>query len=98
MQDRLVRFTLFGQEFTFYSDAAEHEVEAVIALLREELEGQEKFNRSTVPSSKMLVLGCLRITAKYIHLQQEHARYCQAQEQAINALLNKIMSAVEPSI
>ena len=97
MQERLVRFTLFGQEFTFYSDAAEEEVDAVISMLREELEGQESYNRSTVPSSKMLVLGCLRITAKYIHLQREYSRYCQEQEAALGALLEKILSAVEPS-
>ncbi|MGE4560069.1 MAG: cell division protein ZapA [Desulfobulbus sp.] len=94
MQERLVHFTLFGQEFTFYSDAAEEEVEAVISMLREELEGQETFNRSTVPSNKILVLGCLRIAAKYIHLQREHARYRQAQGQAIDALLDKISKTV----
>ena len=33
MQDRLVRFHLFGQEYTFYSDAPEEEVESAIALL-----------------------------------------------------------------
>ncbi|MDD2465804.1 MAG: hypothetical protein PHI97_17540 [Desulfobulbus sp.] len=96
MEERLVRFTLFGQDFSFYSDAAEEEVDAVIVMLREELEGQEHFNRSTVPSSKMLVLGCLRITAKYIHLQREHSRYCQVQERAIAAFIDKIMLAVEP--
>lgn len=95
MQERLVHFTLFGQEFTFYSDAAEEEVEAVISMLREELEGQETFSRSTVPSNKMLVLGCLRIAAKYIHLQREHARYRQAQERVIHSLLNKISVVVE---
>nr|WP_321466291.1 cell division protein ZapA [uncultured Desulfobulbus sp.] len=98
MEERLVRFTLFGQEFTFYSDASEDEVDAVIALLREELEGGQIFNRSTVPSSKMLVLGCLRITAKYIHLQREHARYRQVQEEAVAALIEKILPAVDPPI
>lgn len=95
MQERLICFTLFGQEYTFYSDAPDEEVEAVIAMLREELEGQEAFYRSTVPSSKRLILGCLRITAKYIHLQREQARLGQVQEEAIAALQEKILKAVE---
>jgi len=98
MEERLVRFTLFGQEFTFFSDATEEEVDAVIALLREELEGGQSYNRSTVPSSKMLVLGCLRITAKYIHLQREYAQYRQAQNEVVSALIEKILLAVDPPI
>ena len=96
MEERLVSFTLFGQEYTFYSDAPDDEVEAVISMLREELEGQEPFYRSTVPASKMPILGCLRITAKYIHLQREQARLCQAQDDALAALQEKILKAVEP--
>jgi cell division protein ZapA len=95
MQERLVRFTLFGQEFTFYSDATEEEVDAVIALLRTELEGDRAFSRSSVPSSKMLVLGCLRIAAKFIHMQREHERYCQLSEITMAKLIEKISSITD---
>lgn len=95
MQERLVRFSLFGQEFVFYSDAAEEEVAAVLTMLREELEGQKKISRSTVPSNKILVLGCLRMTAKYIHLQREHAGFRQSQEQGMAALSDKISMVIE---
>jgi len=90
MQDRLVRFNLFGQEFAFYSDAPPEEVESVIALLRRELESNEKQSRSAVPSSKMLVLGCLRIAAKYVHLEREHSEFRQSQEQAVANLIEKV--------
>jgi len=90
MQDRLVRFHLFGQEFTFYSDAPEEEVESVIALLRQELESSEKVSRSSVPSSKMLVLGCLRMAAKYVHLHREYKEFRQKQEGGIGHLIEKI--------
>lgn len=95
MQERLVRFTLFGQDFTFYSDATEEEVDAVIALLRMELEGDGAFSRSSVPSSKMLVLGCLRIAAKLIHVQREHERYCQLSEMTMAKLIEKISSITD---
>jgi len=95
MQDRLVRFHLFGQEFTFYSDAPEEEVESAIALLRQELESSEKVSRSSVPSSKMLVLGCLRMAAKYVHLNQDFMEFRQAQECAIDRLVEKVSSGLD---
>jgi len=95
MQDRLVRFNLFGQEFTFYSDAPEEEVESAIALLRQELESGEKLSRSSVPSSKMLVLGCLRMAAKYVHLNRDFSEFRQAQECAIDRLVEKVSSGLD---
>jgi cell division protein ZapA len=90
MQDRLVRFHLFGQEFTFYSDASEDEVEAIIDLLRQELEGGETVSRSAVPSSKILVLGCLRMTARYVQLQREYQDYRQAEQRTLAELAEKV--------
>jgi cell division protein ZapA len=90
MQDRLVRFHLFGQEFTFYSDASEDEVEAIINLLRQELEGGETVSRSAVPSSKILVLGCLRMTARYVQLQREYQDYRQTEQRTLADLAEKV--------
>nr|WP_320011421.1 cell division protein ZapA [uncultured Desulfobulbus sp.] len=95
MEERRVQFSLFGQEYTFYSDAPEDEVQAVIALLRTELENVSSFGASSVLSTKQLVLGCLRMAAKYIQLQREHERYCQSREQATEVLIGKILRAVE---
>jgi Cell division protein ZapA. len=90
MQDRLVRFHLFGQEFTFYSDASEDEVEAIIDLLRQELEGGETVSRSAVPSSKILVLGCLRMTARYVQLQREYQDFRQTEQRTLAELAEKV--------
>jgi len=90
MQDRLVRFHLFGQEYTFYSDAPEDEVESAITLLRHELEANEKVSRSSVPSSKMLVLGCLRMAAKYAQLNREYKEFRQAQQRSVAQLIDKV--------
>lgn len=95
MQERLVRFHLFGQEFTFYSNASEEEVEAVIALLRQELESEDKLSRSSVPSNKMLVLGCLRMAAKYVQLDGEYKSFRQGQESMIGHLVEKVSSVLE---
>jgi len=90
MQDRLVRFHLFGQEYTFYSAAPEEEVNSAIALLRQELETNDTMSRSSVPSSKMLVLGCLRLAAKCVQLNQEYMEFRQVQERSIAHLIDKV--------
>ncbi len=95
MKDRLVQFELFGQEFAFYSDAPDDEVEKAINLLRDELEGDEHYGRSHLPSSKMLVLGCLRLAAKYVQMEQEHAVLYQEQSRSIANLIRKMTASIE---
>ncbi len=95
MEERLVSFTLFGQEFSFYSDAPEDEVQGAIDMIRDELEGTALAARSTVPSSTMLVLGCLRLAARYVNLNKEFSTFRTSQEQSIDKLINKVSSGME---
>lgn len=95
MEERLVCFQLFGQEFTFYSSASEAEVEEVVSLLREELEGSELASRSSIPSSKMLVLGCLRMAGRYVQLNGEFERFREKQDRSIDDLINKVSSGMD---
>ncbi len=95
MKDRLVQFTLFGQEFAFYSDAADDEVEKAIILLREELEGSDLYKRSNLPSSTMLVLGCLRLAARYVQMEKEYSAFRQNQTRSIANLIRKMAADVD---
>ena len=95
MQDRLVRFHLFGQEYTFYSAAPEDEVDSAITLLRHELEANDTMSRNSVPSSKMLVLGCLRMAAKYAQLNREYSEFRQVQERSVAHLIDKVSSELD---
>lgn len=90
MEDRLVRFALFGQEFQFFSDAPEAEVEEIVDILRNELEGADGKYVSTVPSSKLLVLGCLRIAAKYVKESREFEAFRSSQGKSIDHLIDKM--------
>ena len=90
MEERLVRFALFGQEFTFYSNAPENEVEEVVDILRSELEGSDGEYVSTIPSSKLLVLGCLRIAARYVRVNREFDTYRNSQGRSIDNLIDKM--------
>ena len=95
MEERLVSFTMFGQEFTFYSDAPEDEVQGAIDMLRDELEGTDLAVRSTVPSSTMLVLGCLRLAGRYVNLDKEFNAFRTDQEQSVDKIINKLSSGIE---
>ena len=95
MEDRLVSFNLFGQEFSFYSDAPEDEVQGAIAMLRDELEGTDLAARSTIPSSTMLVLGCLRLAGSYVRLNKEYSSFRTQQEQSVAKLIDKVSSCIE---
>ena len=68
--ERRVDFKLFGQEFSFYTDAPEEEVEQVINMVRSELDEGGQSIRTSLPSSKMLVLVCLRIAARFVQLEK----------------------------
>jgi cell division protein ZapA len=95
MEERLVSFTLFGQEFSFYTDAPDDEVEGAISLLRDELEGTDLAARSTVPSSTMLVMGCLSIAAKCVKLNKEYRKFQDSQGQSIAQLIDKVSGSIE---
>ena len=69
--ERRVHFELFGQEFSFYTDTTEEDVELIIKMVRSELSEDAPGKRSPLPSNKMLVLGCLKIAARFIQLPPE---------------------------
>ena len=76
MEERLISFTLYGQEFSFYSDVPDDEVEEALSILRRELGVPEQCGpTTTVPSSTMLVLACLRIATRYVKLTREFDRF-----------------------
>ncbi|PIE55824.1 MAG: cell division protein ZapA [Desulfobulbus propionicus] len=90
MKERLVRFSMFGQEFSFVSDAPDEEVERAVDVLRQEFEDTGRAGLSNIPSSKMLVLGCLRMAARYVRLQMDYQDYRQRQEKGLGKLIDKV--------
>ena len=93
--ERLVHFELFGQEFSFYTDASEEDVELIIKLVRGELGEEGQGKRSSLPSSKMLVLGCLKIAARFVQLEKEFSTFRTRQDASIDKLINKVSSGIE---
>lgn len=93
--ERRVDFKLFDQEFSFYTEAPPEEVEQIISLVRSELdEGGHGF-RTSMPSSKMLVLVCLKIAARYVQLDREYEQFRARQGESIDKLISKVSSGME---
>jgi hypothetical protein len=100
MEERLIQFALFGQEFSFYSNAPDDEVREAVAMLREELEATGVSTKSTVPSSNQLVLGGLRLAARHVNLKHEFnvfyaERKLQVErKQLISGLIDSVSSVL----
>ena len=92
--ERLVHFELFGQEFSFYTDASEEDVELIIKMVRGEL-GEQDGKRSPLPSNKMLILGCLKMAARVIQLEKEFGTFQMNQDALIDKLIDKVSSSIE---
>ncbi len=92
--ERRVRFKLYGQEFSFYTDASEEEVEQVIDMVRTELDEGSPGIRTSLPSNKMLVLGCLKIAARYVQLEKEYDSFRTRQDRSIDRLIDRVSSSI----
>ncbi|MGI6639182.1 MAG: cell division protein ZapA [Desulfobulbus sp.] len=94
MQERPIRFHLFGQEFTFFSDAEDQEVEQVITLLKNEFADNEKVGQN-MPSTTLLVFGCLRMAAKLVQERARQQALEQHRQRAIARMMNKVVSHLD---
>ena len=102
MEERLISFTLYGQEFSFYSDVPDDEVQEAVSILRQELgEPEECGPTTTVPSSTLLVLACLRIAARHVILQREFDEFYgerkkyKGRNDLISGLIERITLALD---
>ncbi len=90
--ERLVKFSLLGQNFAFYTGASEEEMEAILALVKEQIEsigGGDKPG-GTIPVSKIAVMACLNLASNNLKLKQEHSQYRQQFESKIEDLNEKL--------
>ena len=93
--ERLVRFELFGQEFSYYTDASEEEVKEVVSLVRCELDDGEQGAKAGLPSNKMLILACLKIAARYVQLLKEYEQYRAQQGRSIDMLIDRVSTTMD---
>lgn len=101
MEERLISFTLYGQGFSFYSDVPDDEVQEAVSMLRQELgEPEEIGPTTTVPSSTLLVLACLRIAARHVSLQRDYDGFFAEREKykGSNKLISNLIERISTTL
>ncbi len=88
--ERLVRFTLLGQQYKFYTGAPEEEMNDILDLVKDLIEENSLGNHGTIPVSKIAVMACLNMASKYIKLKQEFEEYKVESEERLNSVNKKI--------
>ena len=88
----MVKFSLLGQNFAFYTGASEEEMENILSLVREHIEsigGGDKPG-GTIPVSKIAVMACLNLASNYLKLKQEHSSYKQETSAKLGELSERL--------
>jgi cell division protein ZapA (FtsZ GTPase activity inhibitor) len=89
-QERLVRFRLLGQDYTFYTGASEEEMDEVLALVRKMIEDNVSGMPGTLPASKVAVMACLNMASKFMQLKRDFEAYKEETEGRINSINNQL--------
>ena len=90
--ERLVEFSLLGQNFAFYTGASEEEMEKILALVRDQLDsvGGGGKTGGTIPVSKIAVMACLNLASSHLKLEQEYHQYRQRFESKIESINERL--------
>ncbi len=92
--ERLVRFTLLGQEHALYTAASDEEMAAILDLVRSLTEAGSANMTGTLPIGKIAVLACLSIASRYVRLEREFAAYRQDSEGRLARLTEQIRAGL----
>jgi cell division protein ZapA len=90
-KERLVGFTMLGQDYSFYTGASEEEMSRILAIVRKLIEeNTAKAKSGTIPVSKTAIMACLNIASRYIRLQQDFEEYKKNTDARAANLIEKI--------
>ena len=93
--ERLVQFELLGQDFSFYTEESEENMEKILALLREIVEAGQNSVTGSVPLTKIAILGCLRMASRYVKLENEFNEYKKESTDRLAQLSEEIFKSLE---
>jgi len=92
--ERLIRFHLLGQDFAFYTGASEEEMDAILALVKKQVEENGGRGGGTIPVSKVAVMACLNLASRYLRLKNEHENYRRTAEEKVRILNQKVAAVL----
>jgi cell division protein ZapA (FtsZ GTPase activity inhibitor) len=86
---RAVKFEVFGQEYSLYTEAPEEDVQEILEMVRSHLYETCKAS-NVVPSSKAAILASLNMAGKYVQLKRDFENYRNEVESISSQLTKKI--------
>ena len=89
-KERLVRFKLLGQEYTFYTGASEEEMGEILVLVRTLIEENVSGLPGTLPASRVAIMACLNLASKFMKLKRDFEAYKIETDGRINTLNNQL--------
>ena len=89
-KERLVRFKLLGQEYTFYTGASEEEMGEILVLVRTLIEENVSGLPGTLPASRVAIMACLNLASKFMKLKRNFEAYKIETDGRINTLNNQL--------
>lgn len=89
-EERLIRFTLLGQDYAFYTGASEEEMEKILDLVKRLIEEGSSGSKGTIPAGKVAVMACLNIASRYIKLKKDFENYRVENEIRASILIEQI--------
>jgi cell division protein ZapA (FtsZ GTPase activity inhibitor) len=92
--ERLIRFHLLGQDFAFYTGASEEEMDAILTMVKQQIEENGGRGGGTIPVSKVAVMACLNIASRYLRLKNEHEAYRRGTEEQVRRLNEKLRAVL----
>lgn len=94
-QERLVRFSLLGQDYTFYTGASEEEMEKILDMVKKMIEDNGSGLSGTLPTSKIAIMACLNMASRFMKLNQDFERYRMEMDEKLISINRRLESALQ---
>ncbi len=94
-RERLVQFELFDKNFSFYTEESEENMEKILTLLRDVVDGDYPSGAGGISLTQTGVLGCLKLAARYVRLENEFNEYKKASTERLTQLSEDIFRSLE---
>jgi len=88
--ERLVRFELLGQIYSFYTAAPENEVTEAVALVQKAVTENISGPAGAIAATKAAIVTALNIASQHIALKIQYEDYKRETEQRIRLLTQQI--------
>ncbi|MEJ2689926.1 MAG: cell division protein ZapA [Deltaproteobacteria bacterium] len=91
--ERLIKFEVFGHEYSLFTAAPEDEVEEILQLVKSQFEKLVPAS-SRIVSDKIAVLTCLNMAGEVVKMRKEIEQFKRQANENIGTLVKRIESSL----